>query len=91
MCSSDLVAVVVLGGTSLLGGRGFPMASAVAALFLKQLDMFVLSLSVPYAVRTIVIAIALLIGVALYTVNWRIVRDRLRTIINKNSLKEASA
>ena len=85
------VAVVVLGGTSLLGGRGFPMASAVAALFLKQLDMFVLSLSVPYAVRTIVIAIALLIGVALYTVNWRIVRDRLRTIINKNSLKEASA
>ena len=66
------------------------MASAVAALFLKQLDMFVLSLSVPYAVRTIVIAIALLIGVALYTVNWRVVRDRLRTIINKNALKEAS-
>ena len=85
------VAVVVLGGTSLLGGRGFPMASAVAALFLKQLDMFVLSLSVPFAVRTIVIAFALLVGVALYTVNWRAVKDRLRSILNRNAPKEVGA
>jgi ribose transport system permease protein len=85
------VAVVVLGGTSLLGGRGFPMASAVAALFLKQLDMFVLSLSVPFAVRTIVIAVALLIGVALYTVNWRAVRDRFQSMSRRNLPSEASA
>jgi ribose transport system permease protein len=64
------VAIVVLGGTSLLGGRGFPAASALAALFIKQLDMFVLSLGVPYGVRTIVISISLMLGIALYAVNW---------------------
>ena len=65
------VAIVVLGGTSLLGGRGFPAASALAALFLKQLDMFVLSLGVPYGVRTIVISLSLMLGIALYAVNWK--------------------
>jgi ribose transport system permease protein len=65
------VAIVVLGGTSLLGGRGFPAASALGALFLKQLDMFVLSLGVPYGVRTIVISLALMLGIALYAVNWK--------------------
>ncbi len=70
------VAVVVLGGTSLLGGRGFPAASALAALFLKQLDMFVLSLGVPYGVRTSVISISLMLGIALYAVNWKAVRSK---------------
>jgi len=73
------VAVVVLGGTSLLGGRGFPAASAVAALFLKQLDMFVLSLGVPYGVRTLVISVSLMLGIALYRVNWKIFTDKLTT------------
>ena len=40
------VAAVVLGGTSLLGGRGNLAATAVAALFLSQLDQFVLALGV---------------------------------------------
>ncbi len=71
------VAVVVLGGTSLLGGRGFPAATVVAALFLSQLDQFVLALGVPFAVRTLVQAAALAIGVALYTVDWRALRQRL--------------
>ncbi|KQV25574.1 MULTISPECIES: ABC transporter permease [unclassified Microcella] len=70
------VAVVVLGGTSLLGGRGFPVATVVAALFLSQLDQFVLALGVPFAVRTLVQAAALAIGVAIYTVNWAALRQR---------------
>lgn len=70
------VAVVVLGGTSLLGGRGFPLATVVAALFLSQLDQFVLALGVPFAVRSIVQAAALAVGVAMYTVNWGAVRSR---------------
>lgn len=82
------VAVVVLGGTSLLGGLGYPMATAVAALFLKQLDMFVLSLSVPYAVRTIVIAFALLVGIALYTVNWRSFQEWMSLKINRREPKK---
>ncbi len=70
------VAAVVLGGTSLLGGRGYPVATAVAALFLSQLDQFVLALGVSFAIRTLVEAAALTVGVALYTVNWRALRDR---------------
>jgi ribose transport system permease protein len=64
------VAVVVLGGTSLLGGRGNLVATAVAALFLSQLDQFVLALGVTYATRTLVEAGALAVGVALYTIDW---------------------
>jgi ribose transport system permease protein len=64
------VAAVVLGGTSLLGGRGNLVATAIAALFLSQLDQFVLALGLSYASRTLVQAAALAVGVALYTVNW---------------------
>jgi ribose transport system permease protein len=64
------VAAVVLGGTSLLGGRGNLVATVVAALFLSQLDQFVLALGVSYATRTLVQAGALAVGVALYTINW---------------------
>lgn len=71
------VAAVVLGGTSLLGGRGFPIATALAALFLSQLDSFVLALGVSFAARTLVEAFALAIGVALYTVDWKGLRERL--------------
>jgi ribose transport system permease protein len=62
---------VVLGGTSLLGGRGNLVATAIAALFLSQLDQFVLALGVGYAARTLVQAAALAVGVALYTIDWR--------------------
>jgi len=71
------VAAVVLGGTSLLGGRGYLVATAVAALFLSQLEQFVLALGVTFAIRTLVESAALAIGVALYTVDWRALRVRL--------------
>jgi ribose transport system permease protein len=64
------VAAVVLGGTSLLGGRGNLVATAIAALFLSQLDQFVLALGVGYATRSLVQAAALAVGVALYTIDW---------------------
>lgn len=70
------VAAVVLGGTSLLGGRGNLVATAVAALFLSQLEQFVLALGVSFAVRTLVEAAALAVGVALYTVDWKAVKRR---------------
>jgi ribose transport system permease protein len=71
------VAAVVLGGTSLLGGRGNLVATAFAALFLSQLDQFVLALGVGYAARTLVQAVALAMGVALYTIDWGAVLRRL--------------
>lgn len=72
------VAVVVLGGTSLLGGKGSPVASALAALFLSQLDQFVLTLGVNTATSNIVQALALAAGVTIYTVNWSALRSWLR-------------
>lgn len=76
------VAAVVLGGTSLLGGRGNLVASVVAALFLSQLEQFVLALGVNFAVRTLVEAAALAIGVALYTLDWTAIR---RWLSNRTS------
>lgn len=70
------VAAVVLGGTSLLGGRGNLVATALAALFLVQLDQFVLAIGVPFAVKTLVQAAAFAIGVALYTIDWAALRRR---------------
>jgi ribose transport system permease protein len=71
------VAVVVLAGTSLLGGRGFPISTVIAAVFLRELQQFVLALGVDTSVQILVQAIALAAGVALYSVNWSSVRRRL--------------
>ncbi|MFV0407615.1 MAG: ABC transporter permease [Propioniciclava sp.] len=71
------VAVVVLGGTSLLGGRGYPGATVAAAIFLTQLEQFSLALGVPFAARTLMQAVALVVGVAIYTVRWGAVGRRI--------------
>jgi len=65
------VAAVVLGGTSLLGGRGSVAASAVAALFLTQLDQLLLTSGVSSAVQSLVQAGALVVGIAIYSVPWQ--------------------
>lgn len=64
------VAVVVLAGTSLLGGRGFPISVVIAAFFLNQLSQFALSIGVPYSAQTIVQALALVFGIGVYSINW---------------------
>jgi ribose transport system permease protein len=65
------VAVVVLGGTSLLGGRGFPISTAVAAFFLNQLSQFAPTVGVPYSAQTIIQALALGFGIGVYSLRWR--------------------
>ncbi len=64
------VAVVVLGSTSLLGGRGFPVSTVVAAFFLNQLSQFALAVGVPYSAQTIIQALALGFGIGVYSVQW---------------------
>jgi ribose transport system permease protein len=64
------VAVVVLGGTSLLGGRGFPVSTVIAAFFLNQLSQFALAVGVPYSAQTIIQALALGLGIGVYSVRW---------------------
>lgn len=76
------VAVVVLGGTSLLGGRGFPISTVVAAFFLNQLSQFALAVGVPYSAQTIIQALALGFGIGVYSVRWRV--NLKRTTGSKN-------
>jgi ribose transport system permease protein len=64
------VAVVVLAGVSLLGGRGYPVSVVVAAFFLNQLSQFALAIGVPYSAQTIVQALALVFGIGIYSISW---------------------
>src|SRR5262249_55428046 len=73
------VAVVVLGGTSLLGGRGFPISTVIAAFFLNQLSQFALAVGVPYSAQTIIQAFALGVGIGVYSIRW----TRNRTTVSK--------
>ncbi len=66
------VAVVVLGGTSLLGGRGFPISTVIAAFFLNQLSQFALAVGVPYSAQTIIQALALGFGIGVYSLRWTV-------------------
>jgi len=74
------VAVVVLGGTSLLGGRGFPVSSVIAAFFLNQLSQFALAIGVPYSAQTIIQALALGLGIGVYSVRWTVNLGRLKEL-----------
>jgi ribose transport system permease protein len=60
------VAAVALGGTSLLGGVGSVMASAVGALFLIQLQQFALATGASAAVQNLIQAGALALAVTIY-------------------------
>jgi len=60
------VAAVALGGTSLLGGVGSVIASAMGALFLSQLQQFVLATGASAAVQNLAQAGALALAVTVY-------------------------
>jgi ribose transport system permease protein len=65
------VAAVVLGGTSLLGGSGSVVATAVGAVFLVQLEQETLGMGAPVSVQNIVEAAIIAIGMALRLVSWK--------------------
>ena len=73
------VAAVALGGTSLLGGVGSVVASAVGALFLSQLQQFVLATGASAAVQNLVQAGALALAVTIYGVHPGRLLARART------------
>ena len=60
-----VIAAVVVGGTALSGGRGYIVASAVAALFLAQLAQLVVTLGAPTSVQMLVQAGAIAVAAAL--------------------------
>jgi ribose transport system permease protein len=65
------VAAVALGGTSLLGGVGSVVASAMGAVFLSQLQQFVLATGASAAVQNLVEAGALALAVTVYGLRVR--------------------
>src|SRR5437762_9679117 len=81
------VAVVVLGGTSLLGGRGFPISTVIAAFFLNQLSQFALTVGVPYSAQTIIQALALGFGIGVYSIRWttRVIKHTKPTLEGGNN------
>jgi ribose transport system permease protein len=65
------IAAVVLGGTSLAGGRGSVVASGVGALFLTQLDQVVLATGAQSAVQSLIQGAIVALGMGLRNVPWR--------------------
>jgi ribose transport system permease protein len=82
------VAVVVLGGTSLNGGRGFPISTVIAAFFLNQLSQFALAVGVPYSAQTIIQAFALGFGIAVYSFRWAKKAKKTINLSNKEDKHE---
>jgi ribose transport system permease protein len=83
------VAAVVLGGTSLLGGVGSVVASAMGALFLSQLEQLVLTTGVSTAVQYIIEAVAIAAGVAVYQIRWSRVRDVIGSLVGSSGAGES--
>jgi len=62
---------VVLGGTSLFGGVGNLTASAIAALFLTQLQQLVLTTDAGVGVQFLFQGGAIIVGVGIYSIKWK--------------------
>jgi ribose transport system permease protein len=65
------IAVVVLGGTSLLGGAGSAAASAVGAVFLTQLQQVTIGMGARTSAQFIIQALIIALGMGLRLVPWR--------------------
>ena len=65
------IAAVVLGGTSLAGGNGSVVATAVGAVFLTQLDQVVVAMGAPTSVQYVIQGSIIALGMAIRNVPWR--------------------
>jgi ribose transport system permease protein len=67
--------VVVLGGTSLLGGAGSVAATAIGAIFLVQLQQVVIGMGAPTSAQFVIQAAIILLGMSISVVPWRLIFD----------------
>ena len=72
------IAAVVLGGTSLVGGIGSVVATAMGALFLTQLEQVVLGMGAPASVQFVIQGSIIALGMAAGVVHWRRLRELVR-------------
>lgn len=61
----SVIAVVIVGGTPLAGGRGTIIGTAIAALFMSQLIQLVLTLGAPTATQMLIQAVAITVAAIL--------------------------
>ncbi len=69
------ITVVVLGGTSLLGGAGSVAATAIGAIFLVQLQQVVIGMGAPTSAQFVIQAAIILLGMSIRVVPWRVILD----------------
>jgi ribose transport system permease protein len=72
------ITVVVLGGTSLLGGAGSVAATAIGAIFLVQLQQVVIGMGAPTSAQFVIQAAIILLGMSLRVAPWRRAFEGLR-------------
>src|SRR5262245_15717034 len=71
------IPVVVLGGTSLLGGAGSVAATAGGAIFLTQLQQVTIGMGARTSVQFIIQAVIIALGMAMRLVPWRQIIEQL--------------
>jgi ribose transport system permease protein len=77
------IASVVIGGTSLFGGVGNLAASAIAALFLTQLQQLVLTTGSSIGVQYLFQGAVIVVGVGVYSVNWKTIAAFFEILTSK--------
>ncbi|MBX3567113.1 MAG: ABC transporter permease [Rhizobiaceae bacterium] len=66
-----VITVVVLGGTSLLGGAGSVAATGLGAIFLVQLQQLTIGLGAPTSAQFIIQALIIILGMSIRLVPWQ--------------------
>jgi ribose transport system permease protein len=77
------VAAVVIGGTSIVGGRGLYLGAAAGAILLTTLSTIVASLGIAQGWRTIVYGVVIFVALVL-------LRDDLATLFKRSGIASKS-
>jgi ribose transport system permease protein len=84
----SVIAVVIVGGTPLTGGKGTIIGTAISALFLSQLIQLVLTLGAPTASQLLIQAIAIAVAAILGGLSSHKIRSALRKLVPRKLLSE---
>lgn len=77
----SVIAVVIVGGTPLTGGRGTIIGTAISALFLSQLIQLVLTLGAPTASQLLIQAVAIAVAAILGGLSSHRIRSSLGKLV----------
>ncbi|MHC6229156.1 ABC transporter permease [Arthrobacter sp. MMS24-T111] len=84
----SVIAVVIVGGTPLTGGKGTIIGTAISALFLSQLIQLVLTLGAPTASQLLIQAVAIAVAAILGGVSSQKIRSSLGKLVSRKQQPE---